>query len=68
MIVKLKMFTTGKILVEISVLELETSNVGKIFGKNLGISKIWVYNETCFFYIKAVIVMFLGFTNTKISK
>ena len=51
MTVKLKMFTTGKIFVETSVPELETRNVGKKFGKNLGVSKIWVYNETCFFYI-----------------
>ena len=51
MIIKMKMCTTGKILVEMFVPEIETSNVWRIFGKNLGISKIWVYNKTCYFYI-----------------
>ena len=46
MIIKLKMCTTGKILVGISVPEIETTNVWTgIYGH------IWAYNKTCYFYI-----------------
>ena len=48
MIVKLKMLTTGKILVEMSVPEIEMFLLA-ISEEYL--LKIWVCNKTCYFYI-----------------
>ena len=52
MINKVKMCTTGKILVEMSVTEIETSNVWNIYIYiYIYISKIWVCYKNCYFYI-----------------